>query len=50
VTGENFHHKKMQLLQEVEPRFEENKQKAMKYLKHAESIGIGSRKVIATEV
>jgi len=40
----------LQLLQEVEPRFDENEQKAMKYIEYAETIGIGSKKHTATEI
>jgi uncharacterized protein (DUF362 family) len=40
----------LQLLQEVEPRFEENKQKAMRYIEYAESIGVGLKKYISKEI
>jgi uncharacterized protein (DUF362 family) len=40
----------LQLLQEVEPQFEENKQKALKYIEYAESIGVGSEKHTLTEI
>jgi len=40
----------LQLLKEVEPQYEENKQKAMKYIEYAESIGLGSKKHKSTEI
>ena len=40
----------LQLLKEVEPQYEENKQKAMKYIQYAESIGLGSKKHKSTEI
>ncbi len=40
----------LQLLKEVEPQFEENKQKAMKYIEYSESIGLGLRKHTLTEI
>jgi uncharacterized protein (DUF362 family) len=40
----------LQLLQEVEPMFEENKQKAMRYIDYAESIGVGSKKHTLIEI
>ena len=40
----------LQLLKEVEPQYEENKQKAMKYIEYAESIGLGSKKHTSIEI
>ncbi len=40
----------LQLLQELEPQFEENKQKAIRYIKYAEKIGLGSKNHTTTEI
>jgi uncharacterized protein (DUF362 family) len=40
----------LQLLQEVEPQFEENKQKAIRYIEYAENIGVGSKRYASTEI
>ncbi|MCW4030796.1 MAG: DUF362 domain-containing protein [Candidatus Bathyarchaeota archaeon] len=47
VALDNF---SLKLLQEVEPQFEESKQKAMRYIEYAESIGIGSKNHSSTEI
>jgi uncharacterized protein (DUF362 family) len=39
----------LQLLQEVEPMFEENKQKALRYIEYAENIGVGLKKCTLIE-
>ena len=39
----------LQLLQELEPRFKENQQKALKYIEYAENIGLGSKNHTPTE-
>jgi uncharacterized protein (DUF362 family) len=40
----------LKLLKEVEPQFEENKQKAIQYIDYAENIGIGSKKYTSKEI
>jgi len=40
----------LQLLQEQEPRFKENKQKALKYIEYAENIGLGSKNHTTKEI
>ncbi len=40
----------LQLLQEVESRFEESKQKAIRYIEYAEKIGVGLKNHISTEI